>query len=94
MQAQDSGARKMPCNIILENREKLLISGVIDVDEFSDTALSVLTSSGMLRIVGSELKMETLSVESGDAVLHGHIDALAFLDDGRERKGFWQRVLS
>ena len=94
MQTQDTGARKIPCNLILENRAKLLISGVLDIDEFSDKGLSVLTTGGMLHITGSELKMETLSVESGDAILFGRIDALVFSDDAREKKSFWQRVIS
>jgi len=44
-------------NIILENREKLSISGVIDVESFNDECVVVDTDLGLLVIRGVDLTL-------------------------------------
>lgn len=44
-------------NLILENREKLTISGVIDVLSFDDQIVILETELGMLTIKGEDLRM-------------------------------------
>ena len=48
-------------NIVLENREKLSISGVLDVLSFDDQIVIVETELGLLTIKGENLKINKLS---------------------------------
>lgn len=52
-------------NIILENREKLSVTGVIDILTFDEDEIMLETENGILEISGSGLKVEQLSSETG-----------------------------
>ena len=49
-------------NLILENREKLTITGVVDVLSFDDQIVIVETQLGLLTIKGEELRINKLSL--------------------------------
>lgn len=71
-------------NIILENRKKLTISGITDVDSFDEKAVCLYTQLGELTIQGSELHIDSMSVETGDMTVTGDIRALIYGD--RDKK--------
>ena len=50
-------------NLILENREKLSISGVLDVLSFDDQVVIIETELGLLTIKGENLKISKLSLD-------------------------------
>ena len=60
-------------NIILENREKLSISGVLDVLSFDDLIVILETELGLLSIKGENLKINKLSIDTGDVIVEGDI---------------------
>lgn len=65
-------------NIILENREKLNISGVLDVLSFDDQMIIVETELGLLTIKGENLKINKLNIDTSDVTLDGFISALSY----------------
>lgn len=65
-------------NIILENRSRLSVTGVEDVDSFDEAAVVVYTSGGTLVIQGSGLRLEKLSLEVGEIAVSGTIDSLRY----------------
>ena len=67
-----------PQNLILENRRRLSVSGVAEVDSFDDSFVRLQTSMGCLTVRGEELKIESLSVETGDMLLSGKIGELIY----------------
>ncbi len=71
-------------NIILENRKKLTISGITDVDSFDEKAVCLYTQLGELTIQGSELHIDSMSVETGDMTVTGDIRSLVYGD--RDKK--------
>lgn len=73
-------------NVIIENREKLSLSGVTDVDNFDDGEVLIYTSMGDLSIRGKNLKVEAVSVETGELKLTGQIKALVWGDKDRTKK--------
>ncbi|MCL2109025.1 MAG: sporulation protein YabP [Oscillospiraceae bacterium] len=84
-----SAAVKKSHNFILENRSKLILSGVIDVGSFNETEVVVYTSLGELRLKGKELQMNKVNVESGDMEITGRIEAAAYSDNiGRVPNNF------
>lgn len=72
-------------NIILENRQKLSISGITDVDSFDERAICLYTELGELNIHGRELHIDTISIETGNMTITGDIRSLIYGD--RDKKG-------
>ena len=67
-------------NLILENREKLTISGVIDVLSFDDQIVILETELGMLTIKGEDLRINKLSIDTQDVIIEGNIVAITYSD--------------
>ena len=51
-------------NIIMENREKISVTGVIDIHSFDDELVLAQTDLGILTIKGDDLKMNKLNLEN------------------------------
>lgn len=79
-------------NLSLEGRRRLLVSGVLDVENFNEEQVVMGTTRGTLHVHGEELKMEKLSVDSGDVVVTGSIDALEYEDTEPRGEGFFARL--
>lgn len=73
-------------NIILENREKLTISGVNDVLSFDDQIVILETGLGLLTIKGENLRINKLSLDSEEVIVEGDINNLAYSEKDIERK--------
>ena len=67
-------------NIVLENREKLNITGILDVFSFDDQIIIVETELGLLTIKGVDLKINKLSIDTSDFVVDGKINSLTYSD--------------
>lgn len=65
-------------NLILENREKLSISGVLDVLSFDDQVIMVETELGLLTIKGENLRITKLSIDTSEVIVEGNISYLAY----------------
>ena len=73
-------------NIVLENREKLNVSGVLDVLSFDDQVVIVETELGLLTIKGDNLRINKLSIDTSEVVVEGQIYNLAYSDTDIEKK--------
>lgn len=73
-------------NAILENRQKLELSGITDVDSFNEEEICLFTQLGELTIRGKSLHINEMSVESGDLSVEGDIWALIYGEKGRHKK--------
>lgn len=65
-------------NIILENREKLNITGILDVFSFDDQIIIIETELGLLSIKGENLKINKLSLDTSDFAVDGKITSLTY----------------
>ena len=74
-------------NIILENREKLTLSGVLDVLSFDDQVVILETELGMLTVKGQNLKITKLSLDTADVIIEGDIINLAYSEKSLDKKG-------
>lgn len=86
---QTEGKRRQ--NIILEERKHLLVSGVEEVTGFDEHYVHMHTVQGDLLVQGEELRVEKLSVESGELNIHGCITSMSY-EEPPERTSFWSRV--
>ena len=83
----------LPHQVVLEERERLLISGVEEVERFDESAILLSTSQGGLEVQGEGLHIEQLSLDGGDLKVEGVIHALVYEPVDRERGGFLSRLL-
>ena len=75
-------------NIIMENREKLTFSGVIDVDSFDENSVVVCTLLGELRLKGDGLHVANLDSATGDPIISGTAYGMVY-SDTRQKSGSW-----
>ena len=81
MAAEQRGGR--PQNLILESRKRLSVGGVEEVMGFDESCVRMRTSLGELLVQGAELHLEALSVETGEALVTGCIDAFSYEEPAR-----------
>ena len=72
-------------NLIMENREKLSISGVIDVSSFNNENIIMETELGTLIVKGDDLRISKLNLENSEMVLEGDIVSCIYNDDNDGR---------
>lgn len=73
-------------NLVLENREKLSISGVNDVLSFDDQIVILETQLGLLTVKGENLRINKLSIDSEEVIIEGEINNLSYSEKDIERK--------
>ena len=74
-------------NIVLENREKLSIYGVLDVLSFDDQIIIVETELGLLTIKGEDLRINKLSIDTSETIVNGNIMQIAYSENTVDKKG-------
>lgn len=90
--ASEDRNREMPHNIILEGREKLSISGVLDVQSFDEEQVMLETVRGMVVVRGQGLHVERLQLEAGELIVEGEIGLIEY-DDSVQPRGSWFKRL-
>ena len=73
-------------NLVLENREKLSISGVLDVLSFDDQVVIVETELGLLTVKGENLRINKLSIDTSEVVVEGEIYNLVYIENDLDKK--------
>ena len=74
-------------NIILENREKLNISGVLDVLSFDDQIVILETELGLLHVKGDNLKINKLSIDTSEVIVEGNVNSISYSNKDTEKDG-------
>ena len=74
-------------NIVLENREKLNITGVLDVLSFDDQIVILETELGLLTVKGENLRINKLSLDTSEVTIDGTIYQLAYSEKDNMEKG-------
>ena len=80
-------------NVILENRKKLTLTGIKDVLSFDDEIVIVESELGLLNIKGADLRVNKISVETGDVIVEGNIRAIEYSDkDLSSKQGLMSKI--
>ena len=74
-------------NLVLENREKLNVSGVLDVLSFDDEVVVIETDLGLLNVKGDNLRINKLSIDTSEVIVEGTINNLSYTDKDTNKKG-------
>lgn len=81
-----------PHKIIIESKERAVVTGVEDVDSFNENEVIFLTSLGMMTIIGHDLHISKLNLDDGQLVVDGSIECADYADHDelRHKKGFFK----
>ncbi len=74
-------------NVVMENREKVTITGVNDVLSFDDQIVIMDTELGMLTIKGEDLRINKLSLDTTEVSIDGTINSLNYSEKQVKGKG-------
>lgn len=80
--------------VTLQNREKLSIDGVLNVESFDDVEIVLETDAGMLVVRGESLHIKELNLDSANLSVVGHISTMEYIGDvgGTKSKGLLGRL--
>ena len=67
-------------NVIMENRKKISVSGVEDIESFNEEQIILYTCHGVLVITGSSMHISKLSIDNGETTITGEFSALTYND--------------
>ncbi|NLA77606.1 MAG: sporulation protein YabP [Clostridiales bacterium] len=81
-----------PHNVIMEDRHRLSVSGVSDVDSFDEQTVVLFTDLGELTVKGGDLHISQFSIDSGDLIIEGKIASLVYTETAPKASGFFGRV--
>ena len=73
--------------IVMEKRENIEITGVLDVISFDEETIIVDTEMGVLIMRGAGLHVNKLSLEAGELEVDGEIVSLNYEDQTGYKKG-------
>ena len=79
-------------NIEIENRNKIRLTGVVDIISFDDETITILTVLGKMIIKGDELKILNFGNETGDMEAEGKINAVVYLNDSKGKNSLMGKL--
>ena len=81
------------CNILMEDRSRISVSGVEDIDTFDESEFVAITSAGALIVKGADLHITKLNVDTGELIVDGEFDSCVFNNSyGGKAGGFLARI--
>ena len=81
----------IPHELRLQDRQRLMVSGVQEVESFDENAVALLTQQGLLIIRGEELQLKSLAPEGGQVCVQGLVCSLDY-EQARKAGGFLKRL--
>lgn len=82
-----------PHSVIIEERRRLSVSGVMEIDSFDEQSVVLFCATGELAIRGEGLHINRIDVESGELSLEGErIDSLSYADNLPSKGGFFGKL--
>lgn len=72
--------------LLLDNRARGTITGVLDVEDFDAEKIQAQTEAGKLLIKGENLHITSLNLEKGELELEGKVDSLIYTAKGAMKK--------
>ena len=89
---EQRSAQKLLHNVIMNNCEKLTLSGVRDVEGFDETKVYAMLEGMAFTVGGKGLKVVNFSSESGELRIEGEIDSVTYTSAISRRAGIFARI--
>lgn len=78
-------------DIALEDRKNMKLTGVENVEDFTEQKIVVQTELGLLTITGRSLHIGGFDTKTGDMQVKGTIDSLVYSDKKKD-KDIWKKL--
>lgn len=89
----DSGKPRLRThNVHIDNRSRMSVTGVSDIESFHEQEIILETEAGIMRIEGDGLHLTKLSLDDGQVIIEGEVSALEYEAPNVERRGLFSRV--
>lgn len=77
--------------LCLEDRKNLRLTGVSEVESFSESVIIARTCMGKVIVKGESLKISKLNVEEGELSVEGKINSIEYTKN-KEKGGFFENI--
>ncbi|RJX28858.1 MAG: sporulation protein YabP [Dethiobacter sp.] len=83
--------------LVVDSREKVEVTGVLNVDSFDDQEIILETEQGLLAMRGEDLHIKHLNLEQGELTIEGFLLEFAYSEERSIRlkdrgKSFFERL--
>jgi sporulation protein YabP len=82
-----AGGDGRPHGFSLDNRSRAVLTGVNDVKSFHEEEVVLDTAGGEMVITGKSLHIAKFTLDDGNLVMDGRIDAITYQEGGKSKKG-------
>lgn len=84
----------VPHTVEIKKRQTGRVTGVKEVDAFSEEEILLQTEEGRLRVKGSGLHIQSLDLKEGILTMEGRTDSLTYLSKGEkvQAESFMKRL--
>ena len=84
----------MPHRLELNDRSRLTVSGVEEVERFDEEEIVMRTTAGILVVGGANLHIGKLNLDGGELHVDGEIQTMLYEDNSAPtQSGFFRRLL-
>lgn len=83
---------KKPHTLSLDDRCRLTVTGVEEVESFDEAEIIMNTSQGDLIVRGGGLHIGKINLDVGELRVEGTVNELCY-EERTKQSGFWQRFL-
>ena len=73
--------------VSMEGRNRLVVSGVEDVESFDEDVIVAYTTEGAMTVKGGGFRINRLNVEDGELEIEGEIDSIQYDNRHKSDKG-------
>lgn len=78
--------------ITLDNREKLVATGITDILSFDEENIIAQTENGILIIKGYNLHINSLNLEKGNLIADGNVSSITYDNENSSKGSIWSRL--
>lgn len=79
-------------NIVIEDRNRIKVTGVEQVDSFNETTIVLSTIKGGLSIKGEDLNISNLNIDEGSVKISGMVNSLTYISKEGAPKNFMGKI--
>ncbi len=90
--AEQKSVQKILHNVIMNNCEKLNLTGIHDVEGFDENEVICITDKGELLIRGENLHVDRVELSVGDVDVSGNISALIYTGSSGKKYGIFSKL--
>lgn len=87
-----AGAKPKPHNVVLEERKKASLTGILDVESFNEKEILVRSETGMLTLFGDGLHNNKLDLDHGQLIVDGFVAGIEYHDEPSKERSVFARL--